>query len=145
MRVGPDLTVPGHPQVFVIGDAAAARRKRAAGARRRARCETAGTPCCEANPRALGERRAPSPFRYRDYGNFATIGRKSAVIELPFLRLQGLLAWWIWGIGHIYFLIGVHSPILVALSWLRQYLTFGRGARLITGSQPESADSPAPR
>ena len=94
---------------------------------------------------ALGERRAPSPFRYRDYGNFATIGRKSAIIELPFLRLQGLLAWWIWGIGHIYFLIGMHSPILVALSWLRQYLTFGRGARLITGSQPESADSPAPR
>ena len=146
VRVGPDLTVPGHPQVFVIGDAAAVldpSGRQVPGVAPAAKQQ--GRHVARQIRAAVGERRAPSPFRYRDYGNFATIGRKSAVIELPFLRLRGLLAWWIWGIGHIYFLIGVHSPILVALSWLRQYLTFGRGARLITGSQPESDDSPAPR
>jgi NADH dehydrogenase len=59
------------------------------------------------------------------------------------MRLTGLLAWWIWGIAHIYFLIGVRSPLLVALNWLRQYVTYGRGARLITGKrQDRGSDSP---
>ena len=69
----------------------------------------------------------------RTPGNWATIGRKSAVIELPFLRLKGLLAWWMWGAAHIYFLIGLPSPLLVSFRWLWQYVTYGRGARLITG------------
>ncbi len=139
--VGPELRVPGHDDVFVIGDAAAVR-------------DAAGRPVPGVAPAAKQQgryvarwlrsavegQRAPGPFRYRDYGNFATIGRKSAVIETPVLRLRGLVAWWIWGIGHIYFLIGVHSPVVVALSWLRQYLTYGRGARLITGTLPESPD-----
>jgi NADH dehydrogenase len=144
--VGQDLSVPGHAKIFVIGDAAAvhdAEGQQVPGVAPAAKQQ--GSYVARRIRAALGERRAPGPFRYRDFGNFATIGRKSAVIETPFLRLRGLLAWWIWGIGHIYFLIGVHSPMLVALRWLRQYLTFGRGARLITGATPESADSPAPR
>jgi NADH dehydrogenase len=144
--VGQDLSVPGHAGIFVIGDAAAvhdAEGRQVPGVAPAAKQQ--GSYVARRIRVAIGERRAPGPFRYRDFGNFATIGRKSAVIETPFLRLRGLLAWWIWGIGHIYFLIGVHSPMLVALRWLRQYLTFGRGARLITGATPESADSPAPR
>ena len=86
---------------------------------------------------------ASAKFRYRHTGNLATIGRKSAVIELPFMRLTGRLAWWFWGIAHIYFLVGVRSPVLVALNWLRQYLTYGRGARLITGKRKDQdCDSP---
>ncbi|MCH7507924.1 MAG: hypothetical protein IID60_11565 [Proteobacteria bacterium] len=73
------------------------------------------------------------PFKYRHAGNLATIGRKSAVIEFPFIHLKGLLAWWIWGIAHIYFLIGIPSPLIVSIRWLRQYMTYGLGARLITG------------
>ena len=85
----------------------------------------------------------PDKFRYRHTGNLATIGRKSAVIELPFMRLTGLLAWWIWGIAHIYFLIGVHNPLLVALNWFRQYVTYGRGARLITGRRIDKVNDTA--
>jgi NADH dehydrogenase len=77
----------------------------------------------------------PAPFRYRHAGNLATIGRQAAVIEFPFLRLKGWLAWWIWGIAHIYFLVGVPSALVVSLRWLWEYLTYGRGARLITGSE----------
>ncbi|HSG63992.1 MAG TPA: NAD(P)/FAD-dependent oxidoreductase, partial [Gammaproteobacteria bacterium] len=81
----------------------------------------------------VARRSAPSPFRYRHAGNLATIGRQAAVIEFPTLRLTGWTAWWIWGVAHIYFLVGVPSPLLVSLRWLWEYLTYGRGARLITG------------
>ena len=83
----------------------------------------------------IAGRAAPPPFAYRDAGNLATIGRKSAVIEFPFVTLRGFVAWWIWGIAHIYFLVGVPSPVLVSLRWLWEYLTYGRGARLITGNE----------
>ena len=59
---------------------------------------------------------------------------RSAVIEFPGLRLRGWIAWWIWGIAHIYFLIGVPSPLVISIRWLWEYLTYGRGARLITGT-----------
>jgi NADH dehydrogenase len=77
----------------------------------------------------------PPPFAYRDPGNLATIGRKCAVIEFPHVTLRGFLAWWIWGIAHIFFLVGVPSPVLVSFRWLWEYLTYGRGARLITGHE----------
>jgi NADH dehydrogenase len=77
----------------------------------------------------------PPPFAYRDPGNLATIGRKCAVIEFPYVSLRGFLAWWIWGVAHIYFLVGVPSPVLVSFRWLWEYLTYGRGARLITGHE----------
>jgi NADH dehydrogenase len=57
------------------------------------------------------------------------------VIELPGLTLRGFVAWWLWGIAHIYFLVGVPSPVLVSFRWLWEYLTYGRGARLITGQE----------
>ena len=83
----------------------------------------------------VSKRPPPPPFAYRDPGNLATIGRKCAVIEFPFMTLRGFVAWWIWGVAHIYFLVGVPSPVVVSLRWLWEYLTYGRGARLITGNE----------
>jgi NADH dehydrogenase len=137
--VEPDLSVAGLPNCFVIGDAAAVKNKD-------------GEPVPGVAPAAkqqgryvarvirarIGQEQLPPVFHYKSSGNLATIGRKSAVIDLPLLRLSGLLAWWVWGIAHIYFLIGVRSPLTVAINWLWQYITFGRGARLITG--PRSGD-----
>jgi NADH dehydrogenase len=133
ISVGPALSVPGRPNVFVIGDAARVEDAR-------------GKPVPGIAPAAKQQGRyvagviaerirgaEPAPFRYRHAGNLATIGRQAAVIELPFLRLKGWLAWWIWGVAHIYFLVGVPSPLLVSIRWLWEYLTYGRGARLITG------------
>ena len=132
--VKPDLSVPGLPNIFVIGDTAAVK-------------DAKGQPVPGIAPAAKQQgryvarllrtriegRSAPESFHYRHTGNLATIGRKSAVIELPFMRLSGFLAWWVWGIAHIYFLIGVRSPLFVAMNWFRQYITYGRGSRLITG------------
>ena len=80
---------------------------------------------------------ATRPFRYRDLGNLATIGRNSAVADIRGLRLTGFIAWLTWAGVHILNLIGFRNRILVALQWLWQYLTFQRGARLITGANDE--------
>ena len=73
------------------------------------------------------------PFRYRDFGSLATIGRKNAVVQIGRLRLTGFVAWLLWSVAHIYFLIGFRNRLSVALNWAWNYLTFQRGARLITG------------
>jgi NADH dehydrogenase len=141
--VGSNLTVPGHSNIFVIGDTAAVR-------------DASGVPVPGIAPAAkqqgryaarmirsrIEANRTPAPFQYRHAGNLATIGRKTAVIEFPYMRLSGLLAWWVWGVAHIYFLIGVRSPMFVALNWLRQYVTYGRGARLITGATLDGREDP---
>jgi NADH dehydrogenase FAD-containing subunit len=135
IRVGPDLTLPGHPEIFVIGDTALA-------------TDAAGDPLPGIAPAAkqAGEyvarvirarargRKDPGPFRYRHLGNLATIGRKAAVADFGRLRLEGRLAWWLWGVVHIFFLIGFRNRVAVALDWFWAYLTFQRGARLITGA-----------
>ncbi|MGR3343344.1 MAG: NAD(P)/FAD-dependent oxidoreductase, partial [Paracoccaceae bacterium] len=140
--VGEDLSIAEHPNVFVIGDTAAVK-------------DTKGNPVPGIAPAAKQQGSyianlvrsrieggtAPKKFRYRHTGNLATIGRKSAVIEFPFMQVTGWIAWWVWGIAHIYFLIGVRSPILVALNWFRQYVTYGRGARLITGRRIDKVNN----
>ena len=75
------------------------------------------------------------PFRYRDVGQLATIGRRAGVVDLGKIRFKGRLAWWFWGLIHIYFLINLRSRMTVAFHWLWSYLTFDRGARLITRGQ----------
>jgi NADH dehydrogenase FAD-containing subunit len=79
---------------------------------------------------------APGPFRYRHLGNLATIGRRAAVADFGWLRLSGGLAWLLWGVVHVFFLIGFRNRVAVLLDWLWSYATFQRGSRLITGSQP---------
>jgi NADH dehydrogenase len=135
IKVNPDLSIPGHPEIFAIGDTALA-------------FDATGKPLPGVAPVAkqqgryvgklikarLGGAADIGPFRYRDYGNLATIGRKAAVIDFGRVRLRGLFAWLIWTVAHIYFLIGFRNRMMVALNWLWAYFTFQRGARLITGS-----------
>ena len=132
--VQPDLSTGGN--VFVIGDAASVTLpdgRRVPGVAPAAKQQ--GRYVATVIAARIAGRPAPPPFAYRDAGNLATIGRKSAVIEFPFVTLRGFVAWWIWGIAHIYFLVGVPSPVVVSLRWLWEYLTYGRGARLITGQE----------
>ena len=133
--VGPDLSVPEHPDVFVIGDTAQARDASgqplpgvAAVAKQQGHYVAKVIRC------RLDNRSPPGPFRYRSLGNLATIGRKSAVADFGFARLTGRLAWLLWSAVHIYFLIGFRNRIVVALTWLWAYVTFERGARLIVGA-----------
>jgi NADH:quinone reductase (non-electrogenic) len=132
--VRPDLSIASDPAIFVIGDAALVET----GGKRVPGVAPAAKQQGRYVARVLAARVAggptPPPFVYHDAGNLATIGRQRAVIEFPFLTLRGWLAWWIWGFAHIYFLVGVPSPVVISLRWLWEYLTYGRGARLITGS-----------
>lgn len=134
--VGTDLSVPGQPDVFVIGDAA--RVELADGSHVPGVAPAAkqqGRYVANVIAHRIAGREPPAPFRYRHPGNLATIGRKRAVIEFPWLTLRGWPAWWVWGVAHIYFLVGVPSPLIVSLRWLWEYLTYSRGARLITGAE----------
>ncbi len=137
--VGPDLRAPGHDDIHVIGDTAAARNPD-------------GTPQPGIAPAAqqqgayvarsiaarIAGRQLPPPFVYRDRGLFATIGRKAAVIVYGRMRLSGWPAWWIWGAAHVYFLVSLRNRLIVVTQWLWSYLLFERGARLITGSDDDS-------
>jgi NADH:ubiquinone reductase (H+-translocating) len=135
--VNPDLTVPDHPELFVIGDMASlpdARGRPLPGVAQVAMQQGAWA---AANIlRAIGGRPA-RPFRYRDLGNMATIGRNSAVADIRGLRLTGFVAWLAWAVVHILNLIGFRNRLLVGLQWLWSYLTLQRGARLITGTPSE--------
>lgn len=128
--VQPDLTLPGDDRVYVIGDMAAAQSdgKPVPGVSPAAK--QMGW-CAAANIlRALrGELRRP--FRYRDYGSLATIGRKAAVADFGFVRLWGLPAWLMWLFAHVYFLIGFRNRLMVMTDWAWAYLTFQRSARVV--------------
>jgi NADH dehydrogenase len=84
----------------------------------------------------LEGRAAAKPFRYVNVGNLATIGRSSAIADFGWLRVSGLLAWLLWGVVHIFFLIGFRNRLSILIEWIWAYLTFQRGARLITGPHP---------
>ncbi len=133
VKVAPDLTLPDHPEVFVIGDTAHALRsdgKLLPGIAPVAKQQ--GQDVAKRIIARLGDRSLPD-FCYRDSGSMATIGRKSAVAHIGKLKLSGFLAWLIWCVAHVYFLIGFRNRFIVAASWMWNYVTFQRGARLITG------------
>jgi len=131
--VGPDLTIPGHPEVFVLGDAALVDGGKVPGVAPAA-MQQGRHAARSIRARLAGE--SPSPFRYRDKGTLATIGRARAVANLPGLRFSGFPAWASWLAIHIWFLIGVRNRFFVFASWAWSYLTFRRGARIITGRPP---------
>lgn len=136
--VNADLTLPGHPEIFVVGDTAAMadqKGERVPGIAPAAK--QAGNFAAAAIQARLKGRDFAGPFRYRHAGNLATIGRKAAVVDFGWLRLRGNPAWWLWGIAHIFFLIGFRNRITVTLDWFWSYLTFQRGSRLITGGGAE--------
>lgn len=132
--VEPDLSFKDLTNIFAVGDTAAVTDSRGIQVPGIApAAKQQGRYVARVIAARLAGGKEPPPFRYRHAGNFATIGRNSAVIERGAFRLKGWLAWWIWGIAHIYFLIGLPSPLMVSFRWLWEYLTYGRGARLITG------------
>jgi NADH:ubiquinone reductase (H+-translocating) len=132
--VNPDLSVPGHPEIFVIGDLASLKDARGRPLPGVAQVAMQQGAWAAANILRAIEGKPARAFRYRDLGNMATIGRNSAVADIRGLRLTGFVAWLAWAVVHILNLIGFRNRILVALQWLWDYLTFQRGARLITGS-----------
>ena len=80
---------------------------------------------------AACERTAAEAFRYRHYGLLATVGRMAAVVDLGWLRISGLVAWWIWLLAHIYFLIGFRNRLVVLIDWAAAYFTYERSARIM--------------
>ena len=133
VKVRADLSVPGHPDVFVIGDTAAVTGVDGA-------MLPGVAPVAKQQgqyvARALIARyqgRTAAAFRYRDFGSLATIGRSRAVAQFGKLRLSGFPAWVLWSGAHVYFLIGFRNRFVVALNWAWSYITFQRGSRLITG------------
>jgi len=134
VSVARDLSVPGHPEFFVIGDAAFAIDPRGAPLPGLAPvAKQQGQYVGELIARRVRGQPAPPPFHYRDEGALATIGRHSAIADLGWIRLTGLAAWVLWGVVHIFFLIGFRNRVAVFLNWIWAWLTYGRGARLITG------------
>ena len=142
-RVEPDLTAPGHPEIFVIGDTATVNAwhgKPVPGIAPAAKQQGAHV-ARSIRKRLRGDTR-PRPFRYQHSGNLATIGKRVAVIDFGWIKMRGRLAWWIWGLAHIYFLIGVRNRLAVALSWLWIYATGSRNACLITQGEPRPPVGP---
>jgi NADH dehydrogenase len=134
VKVAPDLSVPGHPDIFVVGDAASVTGPTGEPLPGLAPvAKQQGRYVGEVIARLVRRKPPPPPFRYRDQGALATIGRHSAVADLGWVRLTGLVAWMLWGVVHILFLIGFRNRMAVFLNWIWAWLTYGRGARLITG------------
>jgi len=131
--VAPDLTLPGDPAIFVIGDSARVEGTDGPLPGVAQVAKQQGAYVARVIAARLAGRPAPAPFRYRNYGNLATIGRGEAVVDFGWLRLTGRLAWLVWGAAHIFFLIGFRNRLAVALDWVWSYLTYQRGARLIIG------------
>jgi NADH dehydrogenase len=133
VMVGADLSLAGHPEIFVIGDAAQVSRNGKPIPGIAPAAKQMGAYVGDLIARRLAGRPSPPPFRYRHAGDLATIGRGSAVVNLGAIQLTGLIGWLFWGFVHIYFLIGLRARFFVALDWLWSYVTYQRGARLITG------------
>jgi NADH dehydrogenase len=146
VTVEPDLSVPGHPEIFVIGDLALFTHQ-------------GGKPLPGVSPVAMQQGRyvarailarlhgrTPPPFHYFDKGMLAVIGRNAAVADIAGLHLRGLLAWLTWCFVHVFYLIGFRNRFVVMFEWAWAYATYQRGARLITGNIDEyleRGESPA--
>jgi NADH dehydrogenase len=129
--VSADLAVQGHPDVFVAGDLASVPNVPGI------------APAAKQMGKYIGQliaarvdgRNPSSPFHYRHAGDLAAIGRRAAVVKIGRFELTGFLAWWFWGVAHVYFLIGLRNRFVVAITWLWSWLTFRRGARLISAQE----------
>ena len=141
--VQPDLSIPGHPEVFVIGDMAS--------------ISTRGKPVPGVAPAAMQmgayaaravrrdlEQRPRTPFVYRNKGDLATIGRHRAIADFGWLQVTGGIAWWFWLFLHIMYLAGFRNRVSVLVEWAYSYFTYERGARLITGRSSTEPSSRPP-
>jgi NADH dehydrogenase len=137
VRVAPDLSVPGHPEIFVAGDLAA----------------VDNVPGIAPAAKQMGRHAAlnilnslrekpTKAFRYRDYGQLATIGRNAAVAVIGKLKLSGFLAWLVWLVAHIYFLINFRNRLVVMMDWAWAYFTYQRYARIVIRIEPGDRRAP---
>jgi NADH:ubiquinone reductase (H+-translocating) len=139
VKVNADLSLPGYPDIFVIGDTATVNDAKG-------HAVPGVAPAAKQMGHYVGTliaariagRPAPKPFRYMHLGDLATVGRRAAVVKFGHLQLHGFIGWLFWSVVHIYFLIGLRNRFVVAFIWFWDYITFQRGARLIT--RPESSD-----
>jgi NADH dehydrogenase len=132
VKVAPDLSLPDHSEVFVIGDLAWVEQ----GGQRVPGVAPAAKQMGAHAARAIRDRIAGAsvrPFRYRDYGSLASISRSSAVVDLRGLKLSGFIGWMFWLFAHIFFLIGFRNRLAVMSNWAWSYVTWQRGARIIVG------------
>ncbi|MQT14482.1 NAD(P)/FAD-dependent oxidoreductase [Rhizobiales bacterium Sp-1] len=139
VKVGPDLSVAGHPEIFVVGDTAAVVQDGNPVPGVAAAAKQMGHYVGAVIKARIAGKPAPGPFHYRHQGDLATIGRKAAVAKIGKLELTGFIGWLFWSVIHIYFLIGARNRFVVATTWLGDYLTFQRNARLITLDRSASA------
>jgi NADH:ubiquinone reductase (H+-translocating) len=145
VKVAPDMSVPGHPEIFVVGDAALVTGPNGEPLPGLAPvAKQQGQYVGELIARHFRGEPALPPFRYRDEGALATIGRHSAIADFGWIGLTGWVAWVLWGIVHIFFLIGFRNRMAVFLNWIWAWLTYGRGARLITGDTTPLAPAAKP-
>jgi NADH dehydrogenase/putative oxidoreductase len=136
VKVGADLTVPGKPNVYAIGDTALSNAWNGQAVPGLApAAKQAGAYVARSIKASILGRPLPTAFVYRHMGSLATIGRKAAVVDFGFVKLWGAPAWWLWGIVHVSFLVGVRNRIATMVNWFWAYLTFGGGIRLITGGE----------
>ena len=140
VMVGPDLSVAGHPEIFAIGDTAAVADQAVPGLAPAAK--QMGHYVGRLIAARIAGKPAGAPFRYRHQGDLAAIGRHAAVVKLGRLELRGFIGWVFWSVVHIFFLIGTRERLVVAINWLWNYLTFQRGARLITRVPPQERSMP---
>jgi NADH dehydrogenase/putative oxidoreductase len=141
VKVGPNLEVPGLSNVFVAGDTAACnawKGKPVPGLAPAAK--QAGAHVAALIKARIEGTHEPPAFRYHHLGSLATIGRKAAVADFGFIRLWGTPAWWLWGLVHVAFLVGVRNRIATMVNWFWAYLTFGGGIRLITSAEASRND-----
>jgi len=145
--VEPDLSIPGHPEVFVVGDLAASFNKlngRIVPGVCPAAIQMGEYAAKIVRRRVSGAVGAAAPFKYFDKGTLATIGRNKAVAVLGKFKFSGLLAWLLWALVHVMFLVGFRSRLLVMVEWAWIYVCFDRGARLITGERRGESEGEAP-
>jgi NADH dehydrogenase len=141
VEVEADLSAPGHPNIFVVGDTAAVPWSDG-------RLVPGVAPAAKQMGHYVGGliagrvsgRKDPGAFAYKHAGDLATVGRRAAIVKMGAVVLSGLIGWLVWGVAHIYFLIGARNRIAVSFNWLWEYLTFGRRARLITRPAAERLD-----
>ena len=134
--VMPDLSVPGHPDIFVAGDLASIQHDGQSVPGVAPAAKQMGRHVARAI-RARLQGHATASFRYRDFGNLATIGRMAAVVDLHGFKLSGLLAWWFWLAAHVFFLIGFRNRMVVLIDWAQAYWSYQRSARIILGKDRE--------
>ncbi|HBK46526.1 MAG TPA: FAD-dependent oxidoreductase [Xanthomonadaceae bacterium] len=141
VQVAPDLSVPGHPEIFVGGDLAALQQDGRPVPGVAPAAKQMGRYIAKALRARLAGQPAPA-FRYQDYGNLATIGRMAAIVHVGRFKLSGLLAWWFWLAAHVYFLIGFRNRFVVLVNWAMAYWSYQRAARIIFG---RAHDDPPPQ